>query len=60
MALSTCAADQATTRPTPVPSSCDVPVVVEHVGVLDRAGVEGELDLVGPAVAVLGEDRRPS
>ena len=33
----------------------DVPLVVEHVGVLDRPGVEGELHLVGPPVTVLGE-----
>ena len=32
------------------------PVVLEDVLVLDGAGVEGELHLVGPAVAVLGED----
>ena len=35
----------------------DVPVVVEHVVVLDGAGVQVELDLVGPAVAVLAEHR---
>ena len=34
----------------------DVPVVLEDVLVLDGPGVEGELDLVGPAVAVLGDD----
>src|SRR6478735_3716973 len=34
----------------------DVPLVVKDVGVLDGAGVERELHLVGPAVALLGED----
>ena len=34
----------------------DVPVVLEDVVVLDRPGVEVELDLVGPAVAVLAQD----